>query len=97
MHIHEINKEIWLETPKGEGIAHFLIDYGPESDLKWVVFLSKTGQCWTFNNDEVRAAKNVTLGRKSPEKPFSSEILSSLNNRTVSEIKKHTLPADVEN
>ena len=87
MHIHEINKEIWFETPKGEGIAHFLIDYGPESDLKWVVFLTKTGQCWTFNNDEVRAAKNVTLGRKSPEKminaaanefAFSSDNLNKL-------------------
>lgn len=60
--ILEIQKEIWLETPKGLGIAHFLIDSGPESHLKWVVFL-QNGECWTFENPLVKADKNITLGR----------------------------------
>lgn len=50
-------------TPKGEGFAHFLIDYGPESDLYWTVFITETGEIWTFANKLVRASKNITLGR----------------------------------
>lgn len=61
--ILELNKEIWLDTPKGLGLAHFIIDNGPESHIKWVCFMQKTGECWTFENPEVRADKNITLGR----------------------------------
>lgn len=61
--ILEIEKEIWLDTPKGKGIAHFLIDYGIEASIKWVVFIQETGECWTFPNEKVTACKNITLGR----------------------------------
>lgn len=50
-------------TPKGEGFAQFLIDYGPESYLYWTVFITATGEIWTFSNRDVRASKNITLGR----------------------------------
>jgi hypothetical protein len=36
-----------LETSKGPGWAHFVLDYGPESSLLWVVFMDKDGACWT--------------------------------------------------
>lgn len=52
-----------VDTPKGKGFAHFLIDYSQEHDLHWVVFLDESGECWTFNNREVRMQKNITLGR----------------------------------
>lgn len=52
-----------LNTPKGEALCHFLIDYGPESDLLWVCFQQLTGEIWTWNNKEVRADKNISLGR----------------------------------
>ena len=61
--ILEIHQLIWLQTPKGQGIAKFLIDYGPESDLYWTVFIQETGEIWTFSNEDVRASQNVTLGR----------------------------------
>lgn len=67
--IHEINKEIWLETPKGLALAHFIIDEGNESHLKWVCFVQSSGEIWTFENPEVRADKNITLGRTAPNKP----------------------------
>lgn len=51
-------------TPYGKGLAHFLIDEGAESHLKWVVFLDNNGECWTFQNPEIRAQKNITQGRK---------------------------------
>lgn len=52
-----------IETPKGKGLAHVLIDYGVEFDLMWVCFIDGTGECWTFSNRQVRAQPNVTMGR----------------------------------
>ena len=51
-------------TPKGSGLAHLVIDYGPEQHLLWVVALDIGGECWTFPNPEVRFAANPTMGRK---------------------------------
>jgi hypothetical protein len=56
-----------LETPKGAGLAHFVIDYGPEADLVWVVFMDKDGACWSVPNPEVRMSFNWTIGRRKPE------------------------------
>jgi len=63
--ILEIIQLIWLQTPKGQGIAKFLINHGPESDLQWVCFIHETKEVWTFSNWEVRASDNITLGRVS--------------------------------
>lgn len=65
----QLNPPLPLLTPKGEGIAHFMIDYGPESDLYWTVFITATGEIWTFSNREVRASKNITLGRTTVDQP----------------------------
>lgn len=59
----QINPPLPVKTPKGDGIAHFLIDDGLEHDLKWVVLQSDTGECWTWNNKHIRAQKNITEGR----------------------------------
>lgn len=59
----QLNPPLPMLTPKGEGFAHILIDYGPESDLYWTVLITTTGEVWTFANREVRASKNITLGR----------------------------------
>lgn len=67
--ILQLNPPISVETPKGPGIAHALIDYGPEADLVWVVFLTDSGQCWSYRNQDIRASRNITIGRFSPEKP----------------------------
>jgi len=60
----QLNPPLPLDTPKGPGWAHFLIDYGPESDLLWVVFLNANGACWTVPNPEIRLSENWTLGRR---------------------------------
>jgi hypothetical protein len=62
--IIQLSPSIPLRTPKGNGLAHFLIDDGPESDLKWVVFLDNSGECWTYSNPHIRALKNITQGRE---------------------------------
>ena len=68
----QLDPPLPLETPKGAGLAHILVDYGPEHDLYWTVFLDTNGECWTFSNREVRALKNISLGRVGVEKPRSS-------------------------
>lgn len=67
--IHRIDPPLPLITPKGEGLAHFLQDYGLENNLVWIVFMNDTGECWAFQNPEIRMAKNLTYNR-----PCVSEI-----------------------
>jgi hypothetical protein len=64
----QLDPPLPFNTPKGEGIAHLVIDYGPEFPLHWVIFISETGECWTYSNENVRASKNITMGRSSPTK-----------------------------
>ena len=59
----QLNPTIPLTTPKGDGLAVALIDYGEEHDLKWVVIQDVTGEIWTWNNDKVRGVKNITQNR----------------------------------
>ena len=61
--ILQLNPTIPLTTPKGNGQALALIDYGSEHDLMWVTAIDETGEIWTFPNPEVRAQKNITMGR----------------------------------
>ncbi|MEO9078792.1 MAG: hypothetical protein ABI268_05720 [Rhodanobacter sp.] len=69
MSMLQLDPPIPMTTPKGEGFAHILLDYGPESDLYWTVLITQTGEIWTYANRYVRAAKNITLGRIQPDKP----------------------------
>ena len=59
----QLDPPLPLMTPKGAGLAHFLIDYGAELHLMWTVFIDATGECWTFPNPQIRIQNNVTLGR----------------------------------
>lgn len=59
----QLNPPIPVITPRGPALAHFLIDLGIELDLQWVCFQDNTGECWTWRNRDIRACKNVTVGR----------------------------------
>jgi hypothetical protein len=60
----QLNPPLPIVTPLGKGLAHVLIDYGIEHDLMWVCFQNETGECWTWSNKDIRADKNITIGRK---------------------------------
>ncbi len=62
--IIQLNPPIPVTTPKGRGLAHFLIDSGVEHNLLWTVFIDSTGECWTYPNPMIRAQKNITMGRE---------------------------------
>lgn len=67
----QLDPALPLETPKGKGFAHFLIDYGQEHDLIWVVFMDETGECWSVRNPDVRLQKNFTMGVRIQEKQLN--------------------------
>jgi hypothetical protein len=75
----QLNPPLPLVTSKGEGWAHFVIDYGPESALFWVVFMDADGACWTVPNPEVRISFNWTLGRRKPEDSSARERSTALD------------------
>jgi hypothetical protein len=62
MAILQLNPSLPLVTNRGVGDAHLVIDYGSEANLLWVVFLRESGQCWCFQNKDVRLEKNITYG-----------------------------------
>jgi len=45
MFLLQLDPSIPVITPKGDGYAHILIDYGAEFNLLWVVFLDDSGEC----------------------------------------------------
>lgn len=81
--ILQLNPPLPMNTPKGEGFAHILIDYGPESDLYWTVFITATGEIWTYSNRHVRAIKNITLERTHPVAPSMEPAATAIPMRPV--------------
>lgn len=63
MQILQLNPTIPVYTEKGSGEAWFLIDYGKEDHLHWVVAIDETSEIWVIPNPKVRAFKNWTLDR----------------------------------
>lgn len=76
----QLNPPIPVTTPKGPAIAHFVIDYGPESDLKWICFQQTTGECWTYSNTMIRAQKNITENREYISPFYNAEYVAFKKN-----------------
>lgn len=63
MSFTQLDPQIPMSCPKGEGYAIGMIDYSQDHDLLWIIVLNATGEIWTYRNSEVRAVKNITMGR----------------------------------
>ena len=59
----QLDPPIPLSTPKGDGLAWFMMFPSVEHHILWTVAIDATGEIWTFENPEVRATKNITMGR----------------------------------
>lgn len=59
----QLNPLIPLITPKGKAWAHFVIDYSQDTALLWVCFQDDTGECWIWQNNEIRIQHNYTMKR----------------------------------
>jgi hypothetical protein len=64
--ILRLDPPIPVLTPKGKAWAHVLIDYSQEHHLVWVCFQDDTGECWSWQNRDVRLQSNPTMGRDKP-------------------------------
>jgi len=71
--ITQLNPPIPLVTPKGNGWAYFLIERSQEHHIEWVVFLDDGGECWAFQNPEVRIQTNYTMNRRNKDLKFKIE------------------------
>jgi hypothetical protein len=81
--ITQLNPPLPLDTAKGPGLAHFVIDYGPEAHLIWVVFMDKDGACWSVPNPDVRMHFNWSMGRrKEVQKPAEAPLAPAAGNVT---------------
>ena len=79
--ITQLNPPLPLDTSKGSGLAHFVIDYGPEADLLWVVFMDSDGACWSVPNPDVRMHFNWSLGRRKQEPaPIAAPLAPAAGN-----------------
>ena len=63
MGILQLNPQIPVLCPKGEGYAIALIDYSQDHDILFVIVINETGEIWTYKSNEVRAVKNISMGR----------------------------------
>jgi hypothetical protein len=59
--IHEINQLIYVETPHGEGIALFIIDYGHQANTIWIVSLLNDGSLKHYDSNQIKLSINYTL------------------------------------
>lgn len=65
--IHQLDPPMPLDTPKGRAWAYFILDRGQDHDLEWITFIRETGECWTFRNQDIRLAMNMTMGVRKPK------------------------------
>ena len=70
---------IWVQTPLGDADAEFMIEIGDEHHIQWVCWLHETGECWTFQNPEIRRTTNLTMGR---------DTITSFSDRTINRYKR---------
>ena len=84
--ITQLNPPLPMKTSKGDGWAHFVIDYGAEADLLWGVFLDEDGQCWSIPNQEIRIQPNWSLRRR-PGRDAKARTADPMSTQNVVELK----------
>lgn len=65
----QLHPPIWVVTPRGEGFALVLIDYGPHLNSVWVVHLFDSGEVFHVDSAEVKVGGNDMYDIPHP-KPF---------------------------
>ncbi len=59
--IHEIQQAMYVETPHGDGVPLFLIDYGPHLNTVWVVANCEDGKVRHYGSNHIRITVNWTM------------------------------------
>lgn len=61
MGVTQLNPPLFLQTPLGEAVAHFLWVEGLETNVHFGVFQLETGENWWWPNHQVRLCPNITM------------------------------------
>lgn len=96
----QLNPPIPVVTPRGKGLCHFVIDYGPEAQIFMTVFLDESREIWTYASRECRARENITMGRcdKDSLKEASDNLLKAIDEYEFDKpAKPKPRPVDLEN
>ena len=64
----QLNPEVWLMTPKGEGLAFLVTDYGHDSNKIFTILL-QNGDVLDFDMKDCRRCENPTYGVGLPKQP----------------------------
>ena len=72
--IHEIKQGMYLDTPHGEGIGLFIIDYGPQINTIWVIANKEDGTIRHYDSNQIRLTKNSTLSINVDKEDISHKI-----------------------
>ena len=60
--IHEFSQILWVTTPFGDGVALFIVDYGPHENTVWCVALETDGVIKHFSSEQIKMCYNHTFG-----------------------------------
>jgi hypothetical protein len=63
----QLKPELFVYTPKGEGMAWLIVDYGIEHNKVWTVAL-RNGQVVDFCQKDITRPENLTYGIDEPTK-----------------------------
>lgn len=64
--IHEIKQTMYLNTPHGQGIPLFIIDYGPQLNTIWVIANCQDGKIRHYDSNDITLTENKTLNQWKP-------------------------------
>lgn len=92
MSLTQLNPPLPIETPRGSGLAHAIIDYGPEGYTYFLVFLDKSREIWQYSNRECRAQENITMGRLPEGNVHSNDDLLAVATRIRQEVADGKVP-----
>jgi len=69
-----IKSPINVFTPKGEGFARLVIDYGPDINTIWVVDLFSTRECIHVDSHEIYFGANPMWNLQEPNIPSERTV-----------------------
>ena len=67
-YIHQLNPELWMMTPKGEGLAILATDYGMDHNKIFTVMLN-SGEILDFDIRDCRRCENPSFCIDAPDRP----------------------------
>lgn len=75
----QLDPQVPVATPKGNGQAIGWLDYSQEHHMIWIVAQDATGEVWLWANSQIRLRDNPTTGRNLGTKAEGKEEKENLH------------------